>query len=235
MDSLQTFEKPDQDFLKDKECLICLEPMIDLEMNHVVKLPCGCANSAYHTTCILQLLESGKNKNFCPHCKTKYKILVQKAVPLRKVVPFQHMQNNYFESLDHYNQMDFFTHILMFHVVTNSIMNVICVCVSINHPSYTILVELPLLLIFSIVKLFVNYGNLVYSKGNIEKIESVLLFNYLYQLGLFGFTISVFAKVNPNDYSSALLLNHLIFGLLDIAFRVITECKMRNRVTTVIP
>jgi hypothetical protein len=72
MDSLQIFEKPDPNFLKDKECLICLEPMMDLEMNLIVKLPCGCANSAYHMNCILQLLESGKNKNFCPCVPCNY-------------------------------------------------------------------------------------------------------------------------------------------------------------------
>lgn len=234
MDSLQTFEKPHQDFLKDKECLICLESMMDLEMNHIVKLPCGCANSAYHMNCILQLLESGKNKNFCPHCKTKYKILVQKAIPLPKIVPlapFVPLQNTYFESLD---QMEIFTRIMIFHVINNSIMNLICVCVSINHPSYNTLVELPFLLIFSIVKIFINYGNLVYSKNNIEKIESALLFNYLYQIGLFGLTIGIFAKVNPNDYSITLLLNHLIFAGIDVGFRLITEYKFQNRVTAVI-
>jgi hypothetical protein len=241
MDSLQTFEKPDQDFLKDKECLICLETMMDLEMNHIVKLPCGCANSAYHMKCILQLLESGKKKNFCPHCKTKYTILVKKIVPLRKVVPlvpfvpFVPLRNTYFESLDRYNQMEIFTRIMIFHVVNNSIMNLICVCVSINHPSYNTLNELPLLLIFSICKLFINYGNLVYSKNNIEKIESVLLFNYLYQMALFGLTISVFTKVNPNNCSMALLLNHLIFAGIDVGFRLITEYKFQNRVTAVIP
>jgi hypothetical protein len=43
---LQNFEKPDESFLKDKECLICLENF-DLESNKIVKLPCECSNSVY--------------------------------------------------------------------------------------------------------------------------------------------------------------------------------------------
>ena len=228
MESIQTFEKPDKNFLKDKECLICLEPM-HLEMNPIVKLPCGCANSAYHTTCILQLLESGKNKNFCPHCKTKYKILVQKTVPLSRVVPLVPLQNTYIDQLA---TMD---RIMQVHVVSNSIMNFICVCVSMKHPSYSAAVEFPLLLISCIVKLMLNYCNLVYCKNNVEKVESVLIINYLFHLGQLMLIISVFTQINHNNYSMALLLNHLIFGFLDGAFRVITEFKMRNRVAAVTP
>ena len=73
---LQEFEKPDKSFLIDKECLICLES-INIEALKIVKLPCGCSNSVYHIVCILKLLDSGKNKNFCPHCKTNYEIPLQ--------------------------------------------------------------------------------------------------------------------------------------------------------------
>ena len=45
--SLHNFKKPNKNFLKDKECLICLES-IDLELQELVKLPCECANSVYH-------------------------------------------------------------------------------------------------------------------------------------------------------------------------------------------
>jgi hypothetical protein len=54
-------------------------------------------------------------------------------------------------------------------------------------------------------------------------------------MALFGLTISVFTKVNPNNYSMALLLNHLIFTGIDVGFRLITEYKFQNRVTAVIP
>ena len=48
---ISQFEKPDKDFIKDKECLICLES-VDLELNKIVKLPCVCSNSVYHIICI---------------------------------------------------------------------------------------------------------------------------------------------------------------------------------------
>ena len=49
---LQNFDKPDHNFLKDKECLICLES-IDIETNKIVKLPCQCKYSVYHIICII--------------------------------------------------------------------------------------------------------------------------------------------------------------------------------------
>jgi hypothetical protein len=61
---LQKFEKPDTTILKDKDCLICLESLDDLESNKFVQLPCKCSNSTYHIDCIIQLLHSGVNKNF---------------------------------------------------------------------------------------------------------------------------------------------------------------------------
>ena len=39
---LQNFEKPDKEFLYNKECLICLES-VDVESQTIVKLPCKCA------------------------------------------------------------------------------------------------------------------------------------------------------------------------------------------------
>ena len=44
---LHNFEKPDKEFIKNKECLICLES-IDIEAQKIVKLPCNCNNSVYH-------------------------------------------------------------------------------------------------------------------------------------------------------------------------------------------
>ena len=82
--SLQLYKKPDKDFLKDKDCLICFET-IDLEAGKIVKLPCGCANSVYHISCIVRLLGSGENKNFCPHCRGKYDITLQQLVPVNNI------------------------------------------------------------------------------------------------------------------------------------------------------
>ena len=86
---LQNFEKPDYSFLKDKECLICLEPF-DLESNKFVQFPCKCSNSVYHIDCIIKLINSGANKNFCPHCKSVYEIPLQvEQIPatMNQIVP----------------------------------------------------------------------------------------------------------------------------------------------------
>ena len=112
MSGLEKFEKPDKDFIKDKECLICLESIdlesnpIDLESNPIVKLPCKCANSVYHIICIIKLLHSGENKNFCPHCKTIYEISFARVhVPHRQVVPLQNIFRENLETPENIEQI----------------------------------------------------------------------------------------------------------------------------------
>ena len=108
---LQNFEKPEPEFIKDKECLICLEPF-DLEANKHVMLPCKCANSVYHIGYILLLLNSGQNKNFCPHCKANYEIPV--PLPNQQLIIIPNQQQA--EIL----QMTNFTHILVAHILSVS-------------------------------------------------------------------------------------------------------------------
>jgi len=209
-EALQKFEKPDTDFLKDKECLICLEPM-DLEMNQIVKLPCGCTNSAYHIPCIVKLLASGKNKNFCPHCKAEYIFLPSQVVPVVPV-PFP------------------MTHIMMVHLLSNTLMNIINIAVSRSYPKYNRYAEFQVLMLFYFLKLFLNFCMLPYAKTNIEKIETTLVYSYVYQTVLFGFLIYILAKIKNDSFLTALWVNNLLFGMIDFAFRFVLECKMRNRV-----
>ena len=206
-EALQRFIKPDKEFLKDKECLICLEPM-DLEMNQIVKLPCGCANSAYHIPCIVKLLASGNNKNFCPHCKAEY-IFLPQVVPL-PVVPL--------------------THIMMVHLLSNTCMNIINIAVSRSCPKYNLHAEFQVLMLFYFLKLFLNFCMLAYAKTDIEKIETTLVYSYVYQTVLFGFLIYILAKIKNDSFLTALWVNNLLFGIIDFAFRIVLECKMRNRV-----
>ena len=142
---LQSFEKPEPEFIKEKECLICLEPF-DLEANQHVMLPCKCANSVYHIGCILLLLNSGQNKNFCPHCKSNYEIPLQVQVIIPLVQQPQILQ------------VTNFTLILMIHILSNSIMNVINIVVS----RYCVLPNIneafQVLILFYFGKLFFNYG-----------------------------------------------------------------------------
>ena len=212
--ALQRFIKPDKEFLEDKECLICLEPM-DIEMNQIVKLPCGCANSAYHILCIVKLLASGKNKNFCPHCKTEYNLLPKQhdVVPV-PVVPFPVVP---------------LTHIMMAHLLSNTLMNIINIAVSRSYPNYNKQPEFQVLILFYFLKLFLNFCMLVYAKNDIE---TALVYSYVYQTVLFGFLIYVLAKIKNDSFLAALLANNLLFGITDLAFRFVLEYKMRNRVVS---
>jgi hypothetical protein len=219
---LQNFEKPEQDFIKDKECLICLEPF-DLELNQYVMLPCKCANSVYHIGCILLLLNSGQNKNFCPHCKTNYNILMQNQI-LPNLTQMQEMQNL---------QVTNFTHILMVHILSNSIMNIINIVVARTSLDMNVDEALQVLLMFYFCKLFFNYCILMYSKSHIEKIEDCLVFSYFYQIILFGLLIYSLTKMKTDINFIVLIINNVLLGFGDLTFRIIIECKMTNALNIV--
>ena len=121
--NFQNFKKPNNEFIKEKECLICLESF-DLESQQLVQLPCECSNSVYHITCITQLLKSGQNKNFCPHCKRKYIIISQTILAPIALVP----------PVNDNGRIRMFVTILYVHIVSNSIMNVINIAESREYP-----------------------------------------------------------------------------------------------------
>ena len=228
---LQNFEKPDHNFLKDKECLICLE-VFDLESNKFVQLPCKCSNSTYHIDCIIKLINSGDNKNFCPHCKTIYEIPLQQIQATgNQIVPYifsntpqQEINNSHIKN---------FTHILVCHIISNSIMNVINIVVSRNWDEINGHPELQVLMLFYFLKLFFNYCILMYSKNNINKIEDCLVYSYIFQTILFCFFVYALTKIK-NDYNSAILIvNNVFFSFGDLIFRVIIEYKMRNIVNAI--
>jgi hypothetical protein len=227
---LQKFEKPASCFLKDKECLICLEPF-DIESNKFVQLPCKCSNSVYHIDCILKLLHSGINKNFCPHCKTNYDIPLQQIPQMpqmNQVLPYI-VINTYREQIRDL-QIKYFTHILVFHIILNSIMNIINIVVSRNCAEYNGWAELQVLMLFYFCKLFFNYCILMYARNNIDKIDDCLIYSYVFQTILFCFFIYILTKIKNDDNSTILIVNNVSLSLTDLAFRVITEQKIRNTV-----
>jgi hypothetical protein len=235
---LQTFEKPDTEFLKDKECLICLDPF-DIEANQHVMLPCKCSNSAYHIDCIVKLLHSGENKNFCPHCKTKYEIPLQQIqqiqqiqVSINQIVPYIEQANQ--RQLQNL-QMTNFTAIIIIHILSNSLMNIInlvvsIICVDYNYNNDEVL---QVLMLFYFSKLFFNYCILMYSKSNINKIEDCLLYSYVYQAVLFCFLIYALTKIKNESYSTILILNNILFGSGDVVYRIIIENRLNNTVNIV--
>jgi hypothetical protein len=241
---LQNFEKPDAGFLQDKECLICLESLDDLESNIFVQLPCKCSNSVYHIDCILKLLHSGENKNFCPHCKTNYDIPLQqqqqqqqqlrpllRSRSMSQIVPYIVINTDREEVHNIYVKN--FTHILMFHILINSIMNIINIVVSRNFPDYNGHEELQVLMIFYFGKLFFNYCILMYARNNIDKIEDCLVYSYVYQTILLCFLIYVLTLMKNDSNSTILIANNVSFCFGDSVFRVIVEYKMRNAVNVV--
>ena len=212
---LQQFEKPEPEFIKDKECLICLEPF-DLEANQHVMLPCKCANSVYHIGCILLLLNSGQNKNFCPHCKANYEMPLQ-----IQVIPAIEPQNL---------QVTNFTLILLIHILSNSIMNIANIVVARNAFKTNINETLQVLLLFYFAKLFFNYCILMYSKNHIDRIEDCLVYSYTYQTVTFGFLIYALSKMKNDSNFIILIANNVFLSFGDLAFRIIIEYRSQHMV-----
>ena len=217
---LQQFEKPDKDFIKDKECLICLEPF-DLEANQHVMLPCKCANSVYHIGCIVLLLNSGQNKNFCPHCKANYEIPLQ----IQVIIPRQQRARE-LENL----QVTNFTHILVVHILSNSIMNIANIVVARNAFKTNINETLKVLLLFYFAKLFFNYCILMYTKSHIDRIEDCLVYSYTYQTVTFGLLIYTLTKMKNDSNFIILIANNVLLSFGDLAFRIIIEHRMTNTI-----
>ena len=218
---LQQFEKPNADFIKDKECLICLEPN-DIEALKIVMLPCKCSNSVYHIDCIVKFLQSGQQKNFCPHCKGKYEIQLEEQI--QHLIPVNTNPQNQ-EIIG-----GKFTHILVVHILSNSIMNVVNVVVARKRNDYNNPEELQVLMLFYFLKLFFNYCIFMYSKNNIDRIEDCLVYSYVFQTVLFFFLIYTLTKIKNDDNSTVLILNNVLLSLIDVTFRIILEYKTQNRV-----
>jgi hypothetical protein len=132
-----------------------------------------------------------------------------------------------------YERTKNFTHILVFHIISNSIMNVINIVVARNAIETNGRPELQVLMLFYFCKLFFNYVILMYSKNNIERIEDCLVCSYVFQTVLFCFLIYALTKIK-NDYNFIILIvNNVFFSLGDLTFRVIIEYKMKNTVNVI--
>lgn len=58
----------------ESNCIICLQEF-DLESGKkFISLPCKCSNSVYHIDCLVKWIQSGRNKNYCVHCKRTFEI-----------------------------------------------------------------------------------------------------------------------------------------------------------------
>lgn len=222
--SLQLYKKPEKDFLKDKECLICLET-IDLEVAKIVKLPCGCSNSVYHVVCIAQLLSSGKNKNFCPHCKSIYELTLQQVVQPSNLIAVQPNTEN--------EQTRTLSYIILIHIFSNSIMNLINIGLSHDYSKNDANIISKILQISYFCKILVNVCIIINLKVNVKQINSHLSLSYIIQAVLFVLLICLLSMIETNFNSIIMLLNNVFFVITDLGFRIRIECKGMNRVNVI--
>jgi hypothetical protein len=222
--SLQLYKKPEKDFVKDKECLICLET-IDLEVAKIVKLPCGCSNSVYHIVCIAQLLSSGKNKNFCPHCKSIYELTLQQVVRPFNLIAIQPNTEN--------EQTRTLSYIILVHIFSNSIMNLINIGLSDEYSENDANIISKILQICYFCKILVNACIVINIKVNFEQINSHLCLSYIIQSVLFILLICLLSIIELNFNSIITLLNNVFFVITDLGFRIRIECKGMNRVSVI--
>ena len=222
--SLQLYKKPEKDFLKDKECLICLET-IDLEVAKIVKLPCGCSNSVYHVVCIAQLLSSGKNKNFCPHCKSNYELTLQQVVQPSNLIAVQPNTEN--------EQTRLLSYIIIVHIFSNSIMNLINIGFSHEYSENDANIISKILQISYFCKILVNVCIIINLKVNVKQKNSHLILSYIIQTVLFVLLICLLSIIKTDFNSIIMLLNNIFFVITDLGFRIRIECKGMNRVNII--
>jgi hypothetical protein len=125
-------------------------------------------------------------------------------------------------------QVTNFTHILVAHILSNSIMNITNIVAARTAVETNREEILQVLIMFYFCKLFFNYCILMYSKSHIEKIEDCLVFSYFYQMVLFGLLIYSLTKMKNDINFIVLIVNNVLLGFGDLTFRIIIECKMTN-------
>ena len=188
-----------------KECIICLE---SLESQNIVSLPCKCSNSVYHVACISQLLLSGENKNFCPHCRQKYEV----------ASPQQEEQEEQLEQRDIESRKLIYIYIV--HILTNSFMNVVNIGMSNDYENAETNIISKILLISYFCKLLINVCMIVHTKTDLEKIKTNLTMSYTIQTIMFILLICLLAIIKRTATDWLLFGNNVLFCCGDIAFRI---------------
>jgi len=240
MIELENNDNPDKKSISNNECLICLEELeitqTDIESNKInlIRLPCSCSSNIYHKECIKKMLKSGKNKNFCPHCKTKYQIPSKQVLIQVSTQPIYVQLTNLELQRNEINELKFktFRNIFLMHMTSNSFMNIINLAITYMHPQFNIKVELKLLLLIYFIKLSFNFVIFIISKNNLDKIEISLYFSYIFQIVIFVFLIYSFTKIKDN-YLIIWLLNNILLSFGDLIYRIIWENRMNTRVNII--
>jgi glutaredoxin len=216
----------DRNSLIDKECLICLES-IDIEEQKLIKLPCKCSNSIYHISCITIFINSGNNKNFCPHCKRIYNIfeqnnaeqniaeqnIAEQNIAEQNIAEQNIAEQNIAEQNNRKNGI-----IFVIHIFSNTIMNVINLSVIIDKN-----ITEKVFVIITFCKVVINFGFIIVTRQNIEKIYSSMSYSYTLQLLLLILLIYIVSNRENNFYYILLLVNNFFFFFGDLFFRINIE------------
>jgi hypothetical protein len=194
-----------------QECAICLEEL-DLESNTTVGLPCKCAHSTYHKTCITQMLQSGENKNFCPHCKTPYPLSNTAIV----VIPIVGQRSSPI------------MYVFFVHIFSNSMMNIISLSMIEEYKENAANMLSKTVTILYFCKLVMNSCMVFVVKNDGEQINSNLAFSYTIQTMMFVLLISLLCAVKFNFNSGMLLFNNLGFSFVDLMFRIMVKNRVQG-------
>ncbi len=173
----------------------------------------------YHIVCIAQLLVSGENKNFCPHCKSIYQITLQQVVQ-----PLAHQPNCENENTS------MLSCIMLCHILSNSVMNLINIGLTRDYSKIDANIISKILQICYFSKILFNVCIIIHLKVNAQQINSHLNLSYIIQAVLFVLLICLLSMIK-NDFNSILMLvNNIFFILTDVGVRIRLECKGVNRV-----
>ena len=201
---LQSFAKPNKNVFEDKECLICLESL-NVELIKIVELPCNCSNSVYHIDCIVRLLDSGQNKNFCPHCKTNYHIEPNQVV----------------ERQPHDNKK--YVYIFIVHILLNSFMNMINLGLMDDYRNVFTNVVSKILTVSYFCKILMNVCFVIARRDNNDRLRRYVGLSYIVQTVMLILLVCMLSSVEIGSNSVMLLANNVLFCLGELAFRIWIE------------
>jgi hypothetical protein len=201
----------DRNNLLDKDCLICLES-IDIEEQKLIKLPCNCSNSIYHISCITTFLNSGTNKNFCPHCKNIYNIAEQTGAE-QTGTEQTGAEQTVAEQNNGKNGI-----IFVFHIFSNTIMNIINLSALTDKN-----ITEKVFIILTFCKVVVNFGFIIVINKNTIQTKSCVNYSYILQLFLLIFLLIIVSNRKDDFDSIILLANNFFFFFGDLFFRIRIE------------
>lgn len=223
--------------LTSKECLICLDKLnytLDIESNtNLVKLPCACSSNIYHRECIDKMLNSGLNKNFCPHCKQSYSIPnillteFNNQMPNREINPNEIVNISEFITMFEYREFErkIKKHIFISHIFVNMLTNISMVVIIATNNNFVLFHSNKYtsgLFIFGLFKTLFNNLILLYSGDYPNQIDKFILFSYFIQISIiifFGFTFNKIERIT----SVLLTINFLLTIFIDFCTRMFFE------------